>query len=129
MAALGPITPKPSSRTYASVVISTEATGESDSINITGLTLSSIETSTEWTAAAIGFKASIGTTNLYQVCDIYGDALAYKTTAKRILAFDPAVFSGIQKLQLVSMTTAGVVVQQTSPRTFYLGLSEYVTAD
>jgi hypothetical protein len=45
------------------------------------------------------------------------------------VAFDPAVFSGIQRLKLVSETTAGVAVVQTAERTVVLGLSEYVEAN
>lgn len=125
-----PIHPKPSSRTHASIELSSAADGTSESINITGLTLSCVQMSTAWTDAKLGFKGSIdGSTNFYDIYDTSGDVLTYSTSANRVVAFDPAVFSGIQRLQLVSETSAGVAVAQGARRTLVLGLSEYVKAD
>lgn len=120
-----PVNPKPSSRTYASVNLSTAADGTSDSINITGLTLSCIAMSTAWSSAGLGFKASIdGSTNFYPVYDTAGNFLTYATSANRVVVFDQAVFAGIQRLQLVSQTTAGVAVAQAAARTLTLGLAK-----
>lgn len=125
-----PMNPKPSSRTYAAVTLSTAADGTSESINLTGLTLSCVQMSTDWTDAGLGFKASIdGSTNFYSVYDTAGNFLTYQTSASRVVTFDPAVFAGIQRLQLVSQTTAGVAVAQAAARTLVLGLSEYVEAN
>ena len=125
-----PVNPKPSSRTHASIALTTAADGVSEEINITGLTLSCVQMSTAWDAAVIGFQASIdGSTNYYPVYDTAGNHLTYAAGASRIVAFDPAVFSGLQRLKLVSETTAGVAVAQTAARTLVLGLSEYVEAN
>lgn len=130
MAATGPNRPKPSSRAFATVDISTAADGASDVINLTGLTLSSIQMSTAWTDAGIGFQGNVdGSTNYYPVYDSAGNHLVYPTSASRLVAFDPAALSGLQVLQLVSKTTAGVAVAQAATRTVKLGLSEYVGAD
>lgn len=131
MAVTGPFQPKPSSRALATVQISTAADGRSDIINLTGLTLSSIQMSTAWTAAAIGLRASIdgSTANMNDVYGSTGDLYYFTTTASRTLIFDPSRFAGLQTIQLVSMTTAGVAVAQTATRTIKLGLSEFVNAD
>ena len=122
--------PKPSSRTFASVTITTAADGLSEEIDLTGLTLSCIQMSTAWTGSNIGFQGSVDmSTNYYPIYNDLGDHLTYPTSANRIVAFDPAVFSGIQRLKLVSETTAGVAVVQTAERTVVLGLSEYVEAN
>lgn len=125
-----PIHPKPSSRTHAAVVVSTAADGASDSVNLTGLTLSCVQMSTAWTDAKIGFKGSVdGSTNFYDIYNTNGDFLTYATSASRVVVFDPAEFAGIQRLMLVSETSAGVAVAQAAERTLILGLSEYVKAD
>lgn len=130
MAAVGPRQPKPSSRSFGTVELTSAADGISDAINISGLTLSSIQMSTAWTDAGIGFQASVdGTTTFYPVYNTAGDHLVFQTSANRVVAFDPAQFSGVQLLQLVSKTTAGVAVAQAARRTLVLGLSEYVMAD
>jgi len=121
---------KPSSRSFASVTVTTEADGLSDAVNISGLTLSAIQMSTAWTEARVGFRASIdGTTNFYDVYDTAGNFLTYPTSASRVVALDPAVFSGLQQLKLVSETSAGAAVAQGAARAVVLGLSEFVTAD
>lgn len=119
------VNPKPSSRTFASITLSTAADGASESINLTGLTLSCVQMSTAWTAAAIGFQASVdGSTNFFPIYNTSGNHLTYPTSASRVVAFDPAVFHGIQRIKLVSETTAGVAVAQAAARTLILGLSE-----
>lgn len=124
MAALGPLNPKASSRTFGTVDISTNAAGTSDVINVTGLTISSIQMSTDWTDAAIGFNGNVdGSTNYYPVYNSAGDHLTYQTSASRMVAFDPAQLSGLQVIQLVSKTTAGVAVAQAATRTIKLGLA------
>ena len=125
-----PNVPKPSSRTYASLALTTAADGTSESINLTGLTLSCVQMSTAWTDAKIGFKASVdGSTTFYDVYDTSGNHLTYSTSASRVVAFDPSVFAGIQHLQIVSETSAGVAVAQAAARTLILGLSEFVEAN
>ena len=130
MAASGPRIPKPSSRSFATVQISTGATGISDSINVTGLTLSSIQMSTAWTDAGIGFAGNVdGSTNYYDVYNTDGTFTVFQTSASRIVSFNPAQFDGIQNLQVISRTTAGTAVAQGATRTIVLGLSEVVNAD
>lgn len=131
MTATGPFYPKPSNRGLATVQISTAADGRSDIIDLTGLTLSSIQMSTAWTAAALGLRASVdgSTANMADVYGSTGDLYYFTTTASRVLIFDPSRFSGIQKIQLVSLTTAGVAVAQAATRTIKLGLSEFGLAD
>lgn len=120
-----PVNPKPSSRTFASITLSTAADGASESINLTGLTLSCIAMSSAWTSAAIGFQASVdGSTNFFPIYNTLGNHLTYPTSANRIVAFDPAVFHGVQRIKLVSESSAGVAVAQTAARTLILGLSE-----
>jgi hypothetical protein len=60
---------------------------------------------------------------MYDVKNSNGDFLTYQTSASQILVFDPAQLAGIQKLQLVSCTTAGVAVNQGALRSLVLGLS------
>lgn len=121
---------KPSSRSFASVTVTTAADGLSEAVNISGLTLSAIQMSTAWTAAAIGFQASIdGSSNYYNVYDTAGNFLTYPTSANRVIAFDPATFAGVQRLKVVSETTAGVAVAQAASRVVVLGLAEFVNAN
>lgn len=125
-----PLHPKPSSRTFAVVDMSTAADGASDTINLTGLTLSAIQMSTDWTDARIGFKGSVdGSTNFYDVYDTSGNFLTYATSASRILLFDPSTFAGLERLKLVSETSAGAAVAQGATRVLKLGLSEFVEAN
>lgn len=122
--------PKPSSRGFATVDISTAADGVSSPINLSGLTLSSIQMSTAWTDAAIGFQACVdGTTNYQPVYNTAGDHLTYQTSANRVVVFDPLIFAGLQTIQLVSKTTAGVAVAQAAARVVKLGLAEVAVAD
>jgi hypothetical protein len=112
------------------VEFSTAAAGVSEEIDITGLTLSCIQFSTNWTNARIGFQASVDlSTNFYGVTNTDGDFLTYAVNANTILVFDPAPFAGLQRIKLTSMTSAGVAVPQDAERTVVLGLSEYVEAN
>ncbi|MBI3144474.1 MAG: hypothetical protein HYZ18_04245 [Pseudogulbenkiania sp.] len=127
MAAVPPTNPRSSTRTFASIDISTNASGVSDLVDITGLTLSAISMSTAWTDAKIGLKCSVdGTTNVQDVYTTDGNFLTYSTSANRLLVFDPLVFAGVQKLQLVSETSAGVAVAQAATRTIKLSLAKVV---
>lgn len=124
-----PVNPKPSSRTFATVTIASGAS-QSDVVNLTGLTLSSIQMSTAWTDARIGFQANCdGSTNYFNVYGSTGDLLTYAATASHMLIFAPAVFAGVQTLRLVSESSAGVGVNQGAARTLKLGLAEFVNAD
>lgn len=121
---------KPSSRGFATVDISTAADGVSSPINITGLTISSIQMSTAWTDATIGFQACVdGTTNYQPVYGSSGEHLTFQTSANRVVVFDPLILVGLQTIQLVSKTTAGVAVAQAAARVIKLGLAEVVVAD
>lgn len=125
-----PLRPKPTSRSFASVTITTAADGLSEAVNISGLTLCSVQMPTAWTDARIGFQASVnGSSDYYPVFNTTGDNLTYPTSASRVVAFNPAEFAGIERLKLVSETSAGVAVAQAAARTLVLGLAEYVTAD
>ena len=125
-----PVNPKPSSRTFASVTITTAADGLSEAVNLTGLTLSSIQMSTAWTAAVVGFQGNVdGSTSYYNMYDKDGNLYYHTVDASRMVIFDPAIFSGVQTLRLISETTGGVVVAQAAERVIKLGLSEYVNAE
>lgn len=118
------INPRPSNRSFGSVTITTEADGLSDTINLTGLKLSSIQTATAWTAATIGFKANVdGSTDYHDIYGSTGDLLTFQVGASRVLRFDPAFFEGIQHLRLISETTAGSPVAQAAARVIKLGLA------
>lgn len=122
--------PKPSSRGFATVDLSTAANGQSSAINISGLTLSCIQMSTAWTTANIGFQGNVdGSTSFFDVHDTAGNFLTYATSASYMLVFDPAPFIGLQLIKLVSESSAGVAVAQTAARVLKLGLSEVVAAD
>lgn len=121
-----PVHPSPSKRSHAIVTVSTASDGTSDIVNLTGLTLSSIQvTSVGWTNARLGFKGNVdGSTVLFDVFDSAGNYLTFPATASRFIAFDPAQFEGLQKIQLVSESSAGSAVAQASPRTVKLGLAK-----
>lgn len=122
---------KPSSRGYATVDISTAANGQSAAaVNITGLTLCSIQMSTGWDTANLGFQGNVdGSTSFFDLHDSSGNFLTFTTSANFMVGFDPAQFAGVQLLKLVSETSAGVAVAQSVTRTIKLGLAEYVAAD
>jgi len=121
--------PRPSNRCSASITLSTAADGVSEVIDLTGLVLSAVQISSSWTTAALGFRcASLnGSTDFYPVKDSLGNFLTFATSASQVLVFDPAQFAALQKIQLVSMTTAGVAVAQNSARSLVLGLSPAYT--
>jgi hypothetical protein len=60
---------------------------------------------------------------MYDVKNSNGDFLTWQTSASQILAIDPAQTVGLQKVQLVSCTTAGVAVNQGALRSLVIGLS------
>lgn len=126
MAAIGPRQPRPSSRSYGSVVISTAATGVSDDINISGLTISSIEMSTAWTSADIAFEAVIAPSTAWKrVFKDSGTQLALVVRADTVVAINPDYFHGLEKVRLVSVTTGSTaIVAQAAARTITFGLSE-----
>lgn len=116
---------KASNRAFCAVDISTAADGLSGDVNLTGLVLSCVQISSNWTTAALGFRANVdGSTDYYPVKDSAGNFLTYSCSASQVLVFDPAQFKGLQKIQLASMTTAGVAVAQAAVRPIKLGLSE-----
>ncbi len=115
----------PSSRTFASVDISTAASGLSELVDITGLTLSCISMPAAWTHASLTLFISIdGTTNVVPAYDTAGNVIAYQTSASRALVFDPAQFQAVQKFQFGSVTTnASSAIAQAATRTIKLGLA------
>lgn len=119
-----PVMPKPSPRTYANLTIANGAS-VSDLVNITGHVITGIQTSSGWTTAVLGLVASIdgSTATMYPVKNSAGDFLTFQTSASQLLVFDPATLIGIQKLQLVSCTTAGVGVNQGAARSLVLSLA------
>ncbi|WP_332820466.1 hypothetical protein [Pseudomonas sp.] len=120
-----PVHPKPSSRTFASIVMTTAADGTSEAVDVSGLVLCAVQMSTAWTAARIGFQASIdGSTNYFNLHNSAGSFLTYAAGTNRIVALDPTVFFGVQRIKLVSETSAGVAVAQAAARTLVLGLAE-----
>ena len=135
MTANGPLFPKPSSRAFATVQFSTAADGLSDPINITGLTLSSIQMSTAWTAAKLFVYGNVdGSTSYYpmfeQSSSDYLHIAATVIAVDTLFAFDPAFFAGVQHIQLASINSASTAaVAQDATRTIKLGLSEYVNAN
>ncbi|MNP65070.1 hypothetical protein D3C76_1606280 [compost metagenome] len=87
-----------------------------------------MQITSNWTTAALGFKSNCdGSTNFYPVKDSLGNFLTYACSAAQVLVFDAAPFAGLQKLQLVSCTTAGVAVAQNAARSLVLGLSPAYT--
>lgn len=121
--------PRPSNRSPAAITLSTAADGVSETIDLTGLVLSAVQISSSWTTAALGFRSASlnGSTDFYPVKDSLGNFLTYSCSASQVLVFDPAPFAGLQRIQLCSMTTAGVAVAQNSARSLVLGLSPAYT--
>lgn len=116
--------PKSSSRTSATISLSTAADGASEQINLTGLTLAGISMPVAWTDAKIGIQCSIDGSTFQSVYNAAGDHLTYATSANRTVVFDPADTSGLQLIKIVSETSAGVAVAQAAVRTLKLVLSE-----
>ncbi len=117
--------PRPSSRTFAQISLSTAADGASEQINLTGLRLSGILMPAAWTDARIGLQTSIDGSTFTSVYNTAGDHLTFLTSANRMMTFDNVDnFSGLQLIKIVSETTAGVAVAQGAVRTLKLVLSE-----
>lgn len=130
MATKNAIHPKPSTRTFASVDLSTAANGISDSVSLAGLTLCGIQMSTDWTDAKIGFRGSLDNSGtFFNIYNSAGDFLTFTTSASRIIAFDPLQFAAYERIQVVSETSAGVAVAQAATRTIILGLAEIAKCD
>jgi hypothetical protein len=111
------------------VDISTAADGLSDTINLTGLTLSSIQMSTAWTSARLAFLGNVdGSTDFFEIRQPSSEgstAVSYSSTANQLLVFDPNIWHGVQNLQIASINTGTTAaVAQTAARTITLGLSE-----
>lgn len=119
-----PVNPKPSSRTHAAVSFTTAADGISEEVNISGLVVCSVQMSTDWTAAKLGFQASIDGINFHPVRDADGNYLHTITSANRIVVFDPTEFAGLERLKLTSQTSNGTQIAQAAPRTLILALAK-----
>lgn len=122
---------KPSSRGWGTVDLSTAANGQSTPFNIGGCTLCAVQMSAAWDTANIGFRGSVDgtTTNLADLHATDGTFLTYATSAAYMTVFDPAFFAGMQLLQIVSETSAGVAVAQTAARVLKVSFAEYAEAD
>lgn len=119
--------PRPSPRATAVVEIQNGAS-VSDLINLTGHVLSAIQCSSSWTTAVIGFKSASlegSTAVMYDVKNSNGDFLTFQTSASQVLVFDPSQLAGLQKIQLVSCTTAGVATNQGGLRSLVLSLTPF----
>lgn len=128
MTLVPPKQPRPSSRTWGSVDISTAAAGTSDIFDVTGLTLSAIQMSTAWTQADLAFLGNTdGSTSMFALTNgtSSGGIKRYRVNANEVILVDPKDFHGIQKLQLTSIATGSTAVTaQAAARTVVLGLSE-----
>lgn len=130
MATQNAVHPKPSTKTYATVDISTDASGLSDIVSLSGLTLSSIQISTAWTTARIGFFGNFdGSTNFFEVYSSAGTRLTHLVSANRMQSFDPLLYAPFERLQIVSELADGTRVAQAAVRTLVLGLAEVVKCD
>ena len=116
----------PSRRTYAIATVTTGTDGLSDVVDLGGLTLSSIQMATAWTAAGITFKGSASSSDA--MGSIYHTTgtieLTYATTPSMTHVLDPAFFSGIRFIQIRSGTSA-TPVAQAAARSVVLGLAPY----
>ena len=116
----------PSRRTYAIATVTTGTDGLSDVVDLGGLTLSSIQTSTDWTAASITFKGSASSSaamgSVYHTTAAV--ELTYATTPSMTHVLDPAFFTGLRFIQIRSGTSA-VPVAQAAARSVIIGLSPY----
>ena len=116
----------PSRRTYAIATVSTSTDGLSDVVDLGGLTLSSIQMATDWTAAGITFKGSASSSAaMGSVYHTTGTVeLTYATTPSMTHVLDPAFFSGLRFIQIRSGTSA-TPVAQAATRSVVLGLAPY----
>lgn len=116
--------PRPSSRSSATISLTTAADGASEQINLTGLVLSGVSMPASWTDAKLGFQNSVDGSTFQSVYNTAGDHLTYATSANRTVIFDPAVTVGLQLIKIVSETSAGVAIAQAATRTLKLILCE-----
>lgn len=118
------VNPRPSNRTFASISLTTAADGLSEAIDLTGHVLSCVLMSTAWTDARIGVFASVdNSTNFYAVYNNLGDNLTFPTSASRVVVFNNAEMAGLQRIKIISESSAGTAIAQTATRTLKLGLS------
>jgi hypothetical protein len=119
-----PKTITPCRKTYAIATVSTSTDGLSDVVDLGGMSLSSIQNATDWTAASFTFKASASTTATMN--SVYHTTaaveLTYGTTPSMFHVLDPAFFAGMRYIQIRSGTSA-VPVAQAAARSVILGLS------
>lgn len=111
-------------KTYATVTVTTAATGLSNVIDLGGLSPRTLEMSTAWTAGNITFMGAVNSTGTMSSVrtSTAGTELTHVTTAGYVLSFNPNNFAGLRYLQIRSGTTATPVVQ-AAERTLYLGLA------
>lgn len=111
-------------KTYVTATITTETDGLSDVIDLGGLTLHSIQTSTAWTNANITFNVSAlssGTLTTMRHTTACTE-LTYATSVDYNIAVDPYLFNGLRYIQLYSNTSTGTVIQAAA-RSIVLGLN------
>lgn len=114
MALVYPTEKSPSYKTVATVNLSTNTDGvtNSDVCDCSGLSFSALDLSTGVSAACnYSFKGSADSTSLlHTILTSSGAVLTYGSTTVNpqgtVITFDPAFWSGIRFLQLVSNTTS-----------------------
>lgn len=121
--------PRVADWTWATVQITTNATGVSDFIPLGGYELVGIQNSSAWTAAKIGFNASFdGSTNVQPVTDNTGIPLTVTMSSANFTAIPNTLgIRSLRNIQLVSETSAGVAVAQGQVVTLGLALAQYGT--
>ena len=120
----------PDQRDYVTLTLTTAADGLSDVADLGGLRLASINMSTGWTAADIGFfgshVSSASMTLVYRLgsSSTSPTVMQFITTANRLIGIQNNVFDGIRFLQAVSLTAgATTIVAQGVARSIQLGLA------
>lgn len=119
-----PIKPYPGHKTYATAIITTEADGLSDVIDLGGLQLNSVQMSTAgWTNAGLTFRGSAKSSDEMQ--SIYHTTAAielnYASSASYAVSVDPKLFAGYRFIQLRSGVD-GTAVAQAAARSVILGM-------
>ena len=111
-------------KTYATITVTTAATGLSNVIDLGGLAPRALEMSTAWTDADVTFMAAVNSTGTMSSVrtSTAGTELTHVTTAVQALALNPDNFAGLRYLQVRSGSTT-TPVAQTAERTLYLGLA------
>lgn len=119
----------PSYKSWGQVNLSTNTDGVTgaDVIDLGGLSLSGIDLSTAVSAACTySFKGSVDSSSaLHTILNSTGGVVMYGSTTVNpqgtLLTFDPAFWSGIRFLQLVSNTTGAAAANATGATAKIIG--------